>query len=168
MSLETMTLPSRLRLSHKRGDLDAMRTALNLNGNQRIANLQCSVIDPLATKANELPNDHRMPISNSSGWEPREDMSGITNNSLDMDFFCGPGQPTHDHVFGQIESLRGFPKLDVGNDEDDGYTRKQRRLASMPIVEKLVFADFLRVFLVGREELVCLHPGKIRASEWRG
>ena len=143
MALETMTFPSRLRLSHKRGDFESMRTVLNLNGNQRIANIQCSVIDPLTTKANGLPIDHRMAVSKSSGWEPREGMSGITNKSLDMDFFCGPVQPTQDHVFGQVESLRGFPKLDVSNDEDEGYTRKRRRLAAMPVVEKLVFTNFL-------------------------
>ena len=129
MSLETMTIPSRLRLSHKHGDFEMIRAALNVNGNQRIANLQCSVPEP---------------VSNSSGWQTGG-RSDIENGSLDMDFFCGPVQPIQDHVFGQVESLRGFSKTDVEVDEGEGYMRKRSRLDSLPIIEKLVFAGFLWV-----------------------
>lgn len=155
MSLETMTFPSRLRLSHKRGDFRLMQNVLNTNGSQRIANLQCSIIDPLSAESKEIPVDHRMPVSNSSGWEPREAEPGTAHRNLDMDFSCGPERPSQDHVFGRIESLRGSPNPQVENYKDEGFTRKRRRLSSLPIVQKLVLANFSWIFLVGRK---VMHP----------
>ena len=176
-ALESMTLQSRLRASDgRRATLNDAEAALNVNGNQRIAKLQCSVIDPelLEEQRREggikeaSTGDQRMPGSRVTGTSSTsglpDDEGGLQATSdaglrnLDMDFFAGGesetttllsfGQRTNiakkTHVFGQVECFRGdFEQvLGEGNGEEEGYARKRRRIAGLPVVEKSVTFPF--------------------------
>ena len=154
MVLESMTLPSRLRPGQgRRGLLDDLAMPLNVNGNQRIAALQCSI--PKAAKpdshdVNLLPadNDQRVPGSNTSeGLHGGNDLQQ-TNARFDLDLSCGETAssafgPIHhkasEHVFGRVDCSRdpdqSLPEI---NGEDDGVSRKRRRLAGVPIIERSV------------------------------
>lgn len=152
MSLETMTLPSRNRDLGQRGDLEMMSAALNINGQQRLASLQCSVIQSSEAKGSEAKTeeymahqDDRMAGSISSGWEFPNHGSGKAH-ALDMEFSnCNSsGQPAglgRDHVFGQVESLRGCSEVHGDGDEDDGMTERKHRVA-LPMEARLVFSLF--------------------------
>ena len=152
-ALETMTLPSRLKPGDsKRGFLSDMEAALNVNGNQRIAQLQFGVLEPDTEPAIKAQirgvGDHRAPSStNRSMLE--EDDSKDTNADLDTDLFGGDfvssnmnGHHVSDHTFGAVDCLRGRSveqktEQDQMDEEDDiGYTRKRARFAGKPISEK--------------------------------
>ena len=153
-ALETMTLPSRLRYtSRNHVTFDAMEAALNVNGTQRIANLQCSVVDPSVLKVEKSrsvkrSHDGRMPGSTTNDPMLDEDDAQVTTAHLDMDFFCGghvksltslSQRQEGSHTFGQVESLRGdFPMNEEEDEEELGLARKRRRLAHLPVVEKSV------------------------------
>ncbi|MCJ1471228.1 mtDNA inheritance, partitioning of the mitochondrial organelle [Pseudocyphellaria aurata] len=140
-ALESMTLPSRLRPGGgTRGRLDDMAAALNVNGRQRIANVQMSITDPLVSNhsrpAGGKSQDSRMRGSHTDG--PRnEDQSLAGEVRQDMDFYCGeahatrtnafraPRPPRRHHVFGRVDSVRG----NVGDTGDyTGDTRGTRGL----------------------------------------
>ena len=153
MALESMTLPSRLRPDNqRRGLLGDIEAALNVNGNQRIAQLQCTVLEP----ETELPksvngyasHDDRAP-SDTVHAMTEEDHVEIISPHLDMDLSTGnPGSSsyasqhdTSDHTFGAVENMRG--KLQEAKnqelDEDEiTYARKRRRLAGLSVVERFV------------------------------
>lgn len=150
-ALESMTLPSRLRSGGgRRGRLDDMEAALNVNGNQRIANVQMSITDPLVPTHKQLAggqvHDGRMRGSNPDG-KHHEDQFVASDPRLDMDFFCGEAQATYtnafrarkqkrNRVFGYVESVRGDMEWDEADEVGD--TRKRRRLAALPTIEKSV------------------------------
>lgn len=168
-ALESMTLPSRLRPGGgTRGRLDDMAAALNVNGNQRIANVQMSITDPFESDrprpAGGKAHDSRLRGSNTDG-PLHEDQFLAGDASLDMDFYCGEVQaqatstnafrarqpPRRHHVFGLVDSVRGNAG-DTGDTRDTrgtrgtrdtdkaevGDTRKCRRLAALPRTERLV------------------------------
>lgn len=158
--MESMTLPSRLRPGGgKRGRLDDMEAALNVNGSQRIANVQMSIADPSAPKHKQLvdgkTHDGRMRGSNTNG-QLNEDQFLARDASLDMDFFNGEAPATSTNVFraqkqkrvqvfGHVESVRGNlgNTGDTGRDQVEegdevGSARKRRRLAALPLIEKSV------------------------------
>lgn len=163
-ALESMTLPSRLRPGGgKRGRLDNMEAALNVNGSQRIANVQMSITDPSVPKhkqvASRKAHDGRIRGSNTDS-QLNEDQFLASDASLDMDFFGGEAYttgtnafrtqaPKNDHVFGYVESVRGNlgntgdTRQEQDEEEDEvGYTRKRRRLAALPLIEKSVSQSF--------------------------
>ena len=153
MALESMTLPSRLRPDkQRRGLLGDIEAALNVNGNQRIAQLQCAILDP----ETELPRsvngyairDDRAP-SNTIHAMIKEDDVEITTSHLDMNLSTGyPGLSSYaskhdasDHTFGAVENMRGklHEAQDQELDEDEiSYARKRRRLAGLSVVERFV------------------------------
>ncbi len=146
-ALETMTLPSRLRAGEgKRGFLDDLEAALNVNGNQRIAQLQCSVLDPdtkvsLPTVRRTTDERIRSDISNNL---LAEDAMHDAKANLDMDFSgaesnSSAARQSLDHVFGAVECLRGNNTETNGEemDEDDiNYSRKRQRLAGLAVRER--------------------------------
>ena len=156
MALESVTLPSRLRADHgKRGLLDDMLPPLNANGHQRIAMLSCSLPDTAISESNgTMPSpanlDQRVPRSNTNGELQVEDNLQQANARFDMNLSCGESRSTasgsaHDrareHVFGRIECLRSQkePYWEItGEDEDEKDSRKRRRLAGVPIIERSV------------------------------
>ena len=154
MVLESMTLPSRLRPGQGgRGLLDDLAIPLNVNGNQRIAALQCSIpknAEPDSNNPNLSPagSDHRLPGSNTN-----EELHGgndlqQANARFDIDLSCGEtatsafGPIRHkasEHVFGRVDCLRDLDEsLPETNGEKDGIWRKRRRLAGVPIIERFV------------------------------
>lgn len=145
MAWESATLPSRFRPDHgKRGPMDDMEAALNVNGNQHIASLQCSLLDPSQANGNNTAlsrasNDQRMPGPNTSNWDWGEDNAQEANARYDVDLSSSKTHDKHDHVFGRVEVCRG--NAGQGNEidgDDDGQSRKRRRTAGAPIVQKSV------------------------------
>lgn len=160
--VETMTLPSRLRECRpRRGYMNDMDGTLNANGNQRIAECQCSIVDPQAWEPNGTPltgaaSDARISSADSSRrMLDQEDMHEATSH-LDMDFLQASMSsrrqgPTREHVFAQIGSLRGYlEESDLSDNEDACEARKRRRLASLPVIEKLV--PFVQFYLPHRRK----------------
>ena len=153
MALESMTLPSRLRPDkQRRGLLGDIEAALNVNGNQRIAQLQCTILDP-ETEVPRSVNGHaghddRAPSNTSHAMIKEDDMEIITSN-LDMNLSTGNSgslayasqHDTSDHTFGAVENTRGTLQeaRDQELDEDEiTYARKRRRLAGLSVVERFV------------------------------
>lgn len=172
IALESVTLQPRLRADNGRSlMLNDFEAALNVNGNQRIARLECSLMDPkvLAEQRRERgikeasTADQRMPVTGpgtgtskslgeeSGGLQVAKDAS---LGHLDIDFFAGhagqtaatmipSGQRTRvakkSHVFGHTESFRGdFERGRREDGEEAGFARKRRRIARLPLVERLV------------------------------
>ena len=146
MALESMTLPSRLRLdAPKRGLLRELEVELNVNGNQKIAQLQSSVANPdtMFSGPNHIKGsgDKRVP-SNIDHVLLGEDNLIMASPKLDMDLSCdqikSPPFSDHasDHTFGSVETLRGpFEEYEVGG-EDEAYVRKKRRFAGLTVTEQ--------------------------------
>ncbi|KAL9117326.1 MAG: hypothetical protein Q9187_006140, partial [Circinaria calcarea] len=155
-AIESVTLPSRMRNDdQKRRTFNDLEAALNVNGNQRIARLQCSILDPeeLArqrrTRLRAAQKDQRAPGAERSNVPVAEDelQAGDAGaEDLDIDFFPGEPQSMSSygrktakaaHIFGQIDSYRGnFEEPDRDHEEDEGYARKRRRIAGLPMVER--------------------------------
>ncbi|KAL9594577.1 MAG: hypothetical protein Q9219_006961 [cf. Caloplaca sp. 3 TL-2023] len=153
MAVESMTLPTRQRSgSLKRGSLSDLEAVLNVNGNQRIADLQCSNFEPslqhpTTEKASGAANDSRTPLHHSRGVMYEDEAEAERADSkLDMTFTTADPSQTAlslrqwekaNHVFGKVESIRGVPSPERATDEEDeALSRKRRRLASLPIVER--------------------------------
>lgn len=152
-ALETMTLSSRLRPhAPKRGLLGDLEAALNVNGNQRMAELQCSVMEPEADLPQSLTphgqHDDRAP-SSSNSLVVEDDQSEAICTSLDINL-SGAAQRARSsivqhrrdhHVFGAVEQGRGVKNtVDSQRTEDDevSYAKKRRRFAGLPVVERFV------------------------------
>lgn len=156
MALESITLPSRLRPGQgKRGLLDDMAVPLNVNGNQRIATLQCSILEAAESDNNnvveDLPSadsDHRVPGSNTSDDLHGDNGVHPPNARFDVDLSCGEASTpaygsTHgrarEHVFGRVDCWRGQNEsLPETDGENVGVSRKRRRLAGVPTTERFV------------------------------
>lgn len=153
LAVESMTLPTRQKPeSVKRGLLSDLEAALNANGNQKIAELQCSVIEESSqhinvSGASKAVRDDRTPGSGAQDLV-YEDEVEKANSKLDMSF--STGEPSHtalslrqwekaNHVFAKVESVRGLPLAaqDV-DEEEEAISRKRRRLTSLPTVEMWV------------------------------
>ncbi|KAL8950357.1 MAG: hypothetical protein Q9222_003609 [Ikaeria aurantiellina] len=151
MAVESITLPSRQQPSiTKRGLLSDIEAALNTNGNQKIATLQCSVVDSSSYHSIEqgspqANSDTRMRLPSADGMT-HEDEVQKANTKLDMNFSISEQSQTAlslrqwekaNHVFGKLDSVRGVPVVEEEEeDEEKANSRKRRRLASLPIVER--------------------------------
>ena len=166
LALESITLPTRLRHDvAKRGFFNDLEAALNVNGNQRIAQLQCSVLNP-----DNVPHvkaiahgsiDNRTP-SGSNHVLAEDAEVKLVEPRLDMDLSCGETRSTStfatrhdssDHVFGTVENRR--INVEVRKDEEAGedevaYDRKRRRFAGLPVIEKFVTFLLPRTLSLGR------------------
>jgi hypothetical protein len=150
--------------------LTELEAALNINGNQRIAKLQFSVLDPGHLKdarENHIAggqSDERMQHIDIRlalrGQGSGEDTSDISEK-LDIDVFPPESQDTRlrfkkikkaAHVFGQAECLR-IPNGDDRNqkiEEDEGKSRRQRQAAGLPVIARFVMPlHLLPSFLLG-------------------
>ena len=152
-ALETATLPSRLKgTEFNRGFLSAMEAALNINGNQRIAQMQCSVLEPktITTPHTQTRGvgDPRAPSSIQRSMV--EDDGDDPTIKLDVDLSGGDlvssrteGAHPSDRAFGALDCLRGRPAAEPGMDEgamseedDLGDARKKARFDGRPIIER--------------------------------
>ena len=166
VALESITLPTRLRHDvAKRGFFNDLEAALNVNGNQRIAQLQCSALNP-----DNLPPvkaiahgdiDDRTP--SGSNYLLVEDAEvKLVEPRLDMDLSCGETRSTSpfatrldssDHIFGTVENRR--INVEVRKDEEAGedevaYARKRARFAGLPVIEKFVTPLLPRTLSLGK------------------
>ncbi len=155
-ALESMTLPSRTRPGgQKRGLLGDLEAALNVNGNQRIAELQCSIIvDPMGELPRGLPihgsEDGRVPSNiqhtmiEEDGLEAVQTGFDINLSSSDRTTSAPPAnkQRALDHVFGAVEEVRGKGKEEAQkeqlDEDEESYAQKRRRFAGLPVVERFV------------------------------
>lgn len=163
-----MTLPSRLKPSNgQQPMLSQMEVALNTNGHQKIAKLQCSITDPEIAQGGYSPSegaatrDQRLPrtrqdMANTTDI-PKEDGMELPNAGLpafDMDLLPGEnesygGKARKAHTFGQVESFRGDVNPRGAQDEDaQGLVRKRRRIAGLPNSEMSVTSIFLWIYTV--------------------
>ena len=153
-ALESITLPSRVRQDmQKRGRLGDFETLLNTNGNQRIGQLQCSIMDPgtgLSPSFNAPGrNDERAPPTPNPILK-QEDGQQIGDTSLDMNFSVSEHRAialstyqhhTPDHVFSVVEVIRETGEVIDGSETDDNDvtdTKKSQRLVGFPVVERLI------------------------------
>ena len=168
-AVETATLPSRLRDIRPRvGYMHDIEASLNANGNQHIAECQCSVIDPRAWEPNGTALTGAALDTRMSGTEeePDEEDSHEVASDLDMTFLSASG-PSHDprrskeHVFARVDNLRGYlDEVDPLDDEDVSEARKRRRLASLPIHEKWV-SSFLHLHITSQMQ-GCNNAGRYK------
>ena len=162
VALESMTLPSRLRaVEGMRSSLGQIEAALNINGNQRIADLRFSVVDQesgqkMHSQAGERsgPTDPSLARSNGDltnttdrqGQDSsHEATAGLT--TFDINLSPSPSQDCgtrpvakETRVFGQVESFRGDP-IQAGQEEEANHgidARMRNRLAGLPVAERLV------------------------------
>ena len=163
-----------------------MEAILNGNGNQNIACLRGSFIDPLGLNIQDsLPSDqdtsHRKTLN-------AMDNDGSSDDNFDIDFSSGvvPGAEKssrqrydRDHVFGRVESWRGLSFAAQVEEENNIETRKRRRLASLPVIERLVepyfYAcgrSFYGIHVAGRAQPIfalplanMLHAGRVFTDE---
>ena len=148
-AVETMTLPSRLRSNQgKRGLLADLEAALNVNGNQKVAQLQCKILDPefdvldTTTKENK---DDRIPPPGKQSILDKEDSQHVLPN-LDMNLsgieLRSSSNTTKrlvsDHVFGAVEEERGTHTATITEDDTDEVlrTKKHRRFTGLPVIER--------------------------------
>ncbi|KAL8870998.1 MAG: hypothetical protein Q9174_003083 [Haloplaca sp. 1 TL-2023] len=151
MAMESMTLPTRQKAGNaKRGFLNDFEAALNANGNQKIAELQCSVVDQSSRHVDSVGPWTEAQDDRMRGSDPKplvyEDEIEKANSKLDMSFSSGQSSQTPlsirqwekaNHVFAKVESMRGSSQTrqDV-DEEEEAISRKRRRLASLPSVER--------------------------------
>ena len=151
-AVESVMLPSRMRADNqKRRTLYDLEAALNVNGNQRIARLQCSIFDPdvlddqRAAKAKRLKKPDKRVANPGFNALIGEDDGQENAEDLDLDLFPhitmqeSSREKKSAHVFGQVSSYRGnfdSPIDKDDEDEDEGYRRKRRRTAGLPMTEK--------------------------------
>ena len=154
VALESITLPTRLRHdATKRGFFNDLEAALNVNGNQRIAQLQCSVLNPdNLTPAKAIAHgidDDRTPLGSNHVLVEDAEVE-LVEPMLDMDLSCGETRSTSplatkhdssDHVFGLVENKRinvEVRKHDGAGEDEVACARKRRRFAGLPVMEKFV------------------------------
>ena len=154
-ALESMTLPSRLRLQHSgRETLDQLASALNINGNQNIAKLRMTIYQkPLSNgtdgedglQARAESKDERVASQERRGSPLDADEDEST--TFDMDFFptetgeyvSGRHRNKKTHVFGQAENYRTDVDQNQSseqNGEDEGYERARRRAEGLTITRR--------------------------------
>ena len=146
-ALESTTLPTRLRHDiQKRGFADDLEAALNVNGNQRIAQLGYSMLDPEdAPLAVHGSTDDRAPLGSNAILVEKNRLK-LAKPKVDMDLSCWNARSANqcevsDHVFGTVEVTRA--KVEAAGDEkidEDAvtYLREQGRRAGLPLIERFV------------------------------
>lgn len=175
--LESITLPTRLRHGiQNRWTTNDLEAALNVNGNQRIAQLQCSMFSPedapLVTAIPHGSIDNRMP-SGDNRILVEQDWLKLAESRFDMNLSCGNTQSTrrtaaqHDasgHVFGAIETMRTRFKTAKrqGTDEDEATdARGRRRAARLPVIERFVSAALSGIMQLRRRLPDAIHPVQV-------
>lgn len=153
MAVESMILPSRQKPgSIRRGLLGDIEAALNVNGNQSIADFQCSIIDPSRQQPNtsgQYEDIIDCRVRTADGQDlVHEDEIEKADSRLDMSFSTERPLQTApsirqrekaNHVFSKVESIRGLLSPDWEMREgDEAESRKRRSLAFLPIVEQYV------------------------------
>ena len=176
-ALESVTLPTRLRHGiQNRWSTNDLEAALNVNGNQRIAQLQCSMFSPedapLLTAIPHGSIDNRAP-SGDNRILVEQDGLKLAESRFDMDLSCGNTRLTrrtatqHDvsgHVFGAIETMRTRFKTAKrkGTDEDETTDAGEwRRAARLPVVKRFVSPALSGIMRFRRILPYAIHPVQV-------
>jgi hypothetical protein len=137
-----MTLPSRLRaLCEKQVTLTQFGDLLNVNGNQRIASLQLSVLKPEFGNS-QSPDNPRVTVCDprQAGGPSKEDAVPADSVAFDMDLSpkeigqSQKGPSPKVHTFAQVEVVRGTPSNRIPVDSNH---QLPQRLAGLPVVQRL-------------------------------
>ena len=166
LAMESITLPSRLRPEgQKRGLMADLQATLNTNGNQRISQLQCTILDP--TKTEEETSESQAPYDPRIRSNPTIDMKRTEKSTANVQLILDmnlSGEESisgsrdrrrqQSHVFGAIATSRGLSKPEQtrlgiaenmladerdgyeGEDQDIGYMRKRARFSGEPLIER--------------------------------
>ena len=153
VALESITLPTRLRHGvAKHGFFNDLEAALNVNGNQRIAQLQCSVLSPdnlqPAKAIAHGSDDDRTPLGSNHVLVEDAEVK-LVEPRLDIDLSYGETRSTSplatrhdssDHLFGLVENRRINVEVrkDEAGEDEIACARKRRRFAGLPVTEKFV------------------------------
>lgn len=147
-----------------------MEALLNVNGNQRIATLECSIINTADNSGTSSPSktDQRMPRLNTSDELHGEDAMQETTARSDVDLSCGEARPTAfgfnqhratEHVLARVECLRDQnQQILMTNVDGDESSRKRRRLAGLPVTHWFVQTSWISAAF--------LLPHGVRSDKW--
>ena len=152
-AVESVTLPSRLRFGNcRQGTLGILQAALNVNGSQTIAELQCSIIDPDDYTPRSFETSEQTDGRLPSSLQPKmteEAEHGATESDLDIDLSGGDDQVSqakkNRHTFGTIRGLRGADEAAENADDEDEditYAKKRRRFAGLTVIERCAHIIF--------------------------
>jgi hypothetical protein len=136
-----MTLPSRLKVPYeKQVTLPQLESFLNINGNQKIAYLQLSVLKPKFrdSRSPNYPTIMASDLRHTDGLDKGDTIpAGVT--ALDMNLSSteierSPRVPSPKiHTFGQVDVVRG---TEVNTASVDSTQQLQQRLAGLPVVQR--------------------------------
>jgi len=138
ISLESITMSSRLRSSHaRRGTLQDLEETFNSTGKRRIAKLELSVADPdvLAEKSSQQIAQAEKVGSTASPTASDVDEEQMT--AFDIDMFSKDYRVANfrsrrnEHVFGRVETSRG--EWNFADDRDP-----RDRVAEAPTIQRYV------------------------------
>lgn len=138
VAIESMTIPSRLRLSNgQRGTLHDLGETFNSTGKRRIAKFGMSVADPdvLSEKASEQIAQAEKAGSTTSHRTSEGDNDQLADFDIDAftkDYRIGRSNPQkREHIFGRAEASRGEWNLAEDRDPHD-------RFSEGPVVQRCV------------------------------
>lgn len=158
-AVESVTLPSRTKAGvGKRGFFGDLEAVLNGNGHQRIAQLQCSFLQP----ETKLPRDSSA-HGNMDSRAPSttnhavivEDEAGTADATLDIDLSGDDQriskssvnqQRTPGHVFGAVEVIRSQKNEAQDEETDERETANantRRRFAGLSVIERFVIMPMI-------------------------
>ena len=136
-----MTLPSRLKaLCEKQVTLAQLGDLLNVNGNQKIACLQLSILKPELGNSQSLGNPRVTACDpRQAGTPSKEDAVPADVVASDMDLSpreigqSQKGPSPKVHTFCQVEVVRGTPSNGI---PVDSTHQLLQRLAGLPVVQR--------------------------------
>ena len=147
-AVETITLPSRLRHdAPNRRLLSDLETGLNVNGNQRVAQLQCSIsgLDYNPPRSGHTQHRSKLGVLPSSNTAvSKEDETNANHADVDINLSGGTHENLSklEHTFGALEVTRRESKVvdNLGLDDDKEITcdKQQQRFAGKSIIERFV------------------------------
>ena len=149
-ALESMSLASRLKSQNgRRETLHQLASALNINGGQRIAKLQMSIVENSTSNGRSTKADRAGEKSDMRMQGAYDGLEADDPTTYDMDFSPpevveqshGRHRIGKTHVFGHVENYRDSEFKDDEVDQptsldDEGYDRARRRAAGLPLIFK--------------------------------
>ena len=152
-ALESATLPTRLRRDgQQRGFVDDLEAVLNVNGNQRIAQLQCSMLHPEhappMTAATHEETDDRTSLGRK-GILIQQDGHTVEEPKWNVNL-SGSVDHVSDYVFGAVDTSRtklGGTKIGKFNEDEIAFRRKRARSKGLSVIQRFVTPESSRACL---------------------
>ncbi|KAF1995724.1 tubulin nucleotide-binding domain-like protein [Amniculicola lignicola CBS 123094] len=128
IAVDTITMPSRLRLSDARqGTLQDMEETFNGTGRRRIAKVGMSIADPEVLEekySNEVAQAEKSGSMTSRQTSEEDQLSSFDIDAFTKDFRMATSRAKKEHVFGRVEAYRGEWNLaeeSAGRDPRDRF-----------------------------------------------